>query len=186
LTFTKEFKGAVPEYVAIAVDPAGAATFEGRRLAEPSHPRPLRLSATTTARLFELAAQLGYFHSVDLESHKAVANLGLKTFRYAKDDAVSQAQFNFTLRKEASELLDWFERITCVAQHQAALEYDMKYDHLGLPGELLQLRLDLAKKALVDPELLVPALEQISRGAHYLIVAKRRAQDILQRIQDKP
>jgi len=185
LTFTKEFKGSTPEYLAIAVDTTGAATYEGRRLDEPSHPRALQLSPDTTARLFELAARLDYFHSIELESRKAVANLGLKTFRYEKDGETYQVQFNYTLREEANELADWFEKIGCVMQHQVALEYDMKYDPLGLPRELLQIKQDLAKKALADPELLVPVLEQIAQNSRYLNVAKNRAQDILRQLQGK-
>ncbi len=168
-----------------AVDTTGAATYEGRRLDEPSHPRALQLSPDTTARLFELAARLGYFHSIALESRQAVANLGLKTFRYEKDGATNQVQFNYTLRQDANELVNWFERIGCVMQHQVALEYAMKYDHLGLPRELLQIKQDLAKKALADPELLVPVLEQIAQDSRYLNVAKNRAQDILRQLQAK-
>jgi hypothetical protein len=185
LTFTKEFKGATPEYLAIAVDTTGAATYEGRRLDDPSRPRAMQLSPTTTARLFELAARLHYFQSIELESHKAVANIGLKTFRYEKDGETYQVQFNYTLWKEANELVDWFEKIACVMQHQVALEYAMKYDHLSLPRELLQIKQDLAKRAMTDPELLVPVLEQIAQNTRYLNVAKSRAQDILQQIQDK-
>ena len=185
LTFTKEFKGSTPEYLAIAVDTTGAATYEGRRFDEPSHPRALQLSPATTARLFELAARLDYFHSIELESRKAVANLGLKTFRYEKDGETNQVQFNYTLRQDANELANSFEKIGCVMQHQGALEHAMKYDPLGLPRELLQIKQDLAKKALADPELLVPVLEQIAQNSRYLNVAKSRAQDILRQLRGK-
>ena len=185
LTYTKEFKGSTPEFVALTVDTTGAATYEGRRLDEPSQPRAAQLSPATTARLFELAARLGNFHSIDLESHKAVANIGLKTFRYEKGGEANQVQFNYTVRPDASELLSAFERIATVMQHRVALENGMKYDPLGLPGELLQIKQDLAKKALADPELLLPALQQIAESSRYLNVAKTRAQDILRRLQEK-
>jgi hypothetical protein len=185
LTFTKEFKGSTPEYVAITVDTTGTATYEGRRLDETSHPRAMQLSPATTAHLFELAARLGYFHSIELESHKAVANIGLKTFRYEKDGEADQVQFNYTVRPDASELENGFERIATVMQHRVALENGMKYDPLGLPSELLLVKQDLAKKALADPELLVPALQQIAESSRYLNVAKSRAQDILRRLQEK-
>jgi hypothetical protein len=185
LTYTKEFKGSAPEYLAITVDTTGAATYEGRRLDEASHPRAMQLSPATTARLFELAARLGKFHSIELESHKEVANIGLKTFRYEKEGETNQVQFNYTLRQDASELADRFERIGCVMQHQVALENGMKYDPLGLPRELQQIKQDLTKKALADPELLIPSLEQIAQNSRYLNVAKNRAQDILRHLQEK-
>jgi hypothetical protein len=185
LIFTKEFKGSTPEYLAIAVDTTGAATYEGRSVDEPSHPRALQLSPATTARLFELAARLDNFHSIELENHKAVANLGLKTFRYEKNGETNQVQFNYTLRQEANELVNWFERIGCVVRHQVALEFAMKYDHLSLPRELLQIEQDLANKGLADPELLVPVLGQIAQNSRYLNVAKNRAQDILRQLEGK-
>jgi hypothetical protein len=185
LTFTKEFKGSTPEYLAIAVEATGAATYEGRRFDEPSHPRALQLSPATTSRLFELAARLGYFHSLELENHKGVANPGLKTFRYEKDGETNQVQFNYTLSRDANDLANWFERISCVMQHQVALEFAMKYDHLSLPSELLQIKQDLAHKGLADPELLVPVLEQIAQNARYLNVAKNHAQDILRQLEQK-
>jgi hypothetical protein len=185
LVFTKEFKGATPEYLAIAVDTTGAATYEGRRLDEPSRSRPLRLSPATTARLFELAARLHYFQGLELESHRRVANLGWKTLRYEKDGKTNQVQFNYTLRADANELAEWFERIATVAQHRATLEYAMKYDPLDLPRALQQIKKDLAQKALADPQVLAPILAQITQNSRYLNVAKTRAQDILQQIQDK-
>ena len=68
-------------------------------------------------------------------------------------------------------------------QHRVALENAMKYDPLGLPRELLETKQDLAKKALADPELLVPVLEQIAQNSRYLNLAKNRAQDILRHLQ---
>ena len=185
LTFVKEFKGSTPEYLAITVDATGAATYEGRRLDEPSHSRPMQLSSATTARLFALAARLDNFHSIELENHKAVANLGLKTFRYEKDGETNQVQFNYTLRQDANELENSFEKIVSVMQHQATLEYAMKYDRLNLPRELLQIKQDLANKGLADPELLVPVLEQIVQNPRYLNVAKNRAQDLLRQLEEK-
>jgi hypothetical protein len=185
LTYIKEFKGAIPEYQAVTVDTTGAATYEGRQLDEPSRPRSLQLSAATTSGLFDLAARLGDFGSLNLEGRQRVANLGWKTLRYEKNGVARQVQFNFTLRKEANELVNAFEKIACVAQHQTTLEYAMKYDHLNLPRELRQIKIDLAQKAVADSELLIPALEKIAQNSRYLNVAKEQAQVLLQEIQSK-
>lgn len=184
LTFTKVLKGSVPEYAAIAVDSSGAAVYEGRKLDESPNPRPLKLSPATTRRLFELAAQLNYFQATDLESHKEVANLGLKTLAYSSGGQENRAVFNYTLRREAQELADLFEKIAAVQQHKVALERAIKYDHLSLPSELLRIQADLEKKALADPETLVPTLEEIVRNRRFLHLAQVRAQNILERLQN--
>jgi hypothetical protein len=183
LTYSKVLKGSVPEYLAITVDSSGAGTYEGRQLSDPPSPRPLKISGLTTQELFELARRLNYFGSRDLESHKNVANLGLKTFTYEKGGEKSSAQFNYTLIRDAQELSELFEKIAAVEQHLQALEFAIRYDHLGLPRELLQIQIDLDKKALAEPELMIPALEEIARNPRFLHLAQVRAQNILERVQ---
>ncbi len=184
LTYVKILKGSVPEYLAITVDEKGAGTYEGRQLSDSPNPHTLKLSPTTAGQLFRLAAELNDFKGIDLESHKKVANLGEKTLTYQKGSEKYSAQFNYTMNREAAQLADLFERIGTVEQHIQALEFAMKYDHLSLPGELLQIQIDLEKKALADPELMIPALEQIARNPRFLHLAQVRAQDILQRVQN--
>jgi hypothetical protein len=184
LTYTKFLKGSVPEYLAVTLNTDGVATYEGRKEADPPDPRPLQLSPETTRKLFRLAAQLNNFKSIDLESHKNVANLGLKTLTYEKGDQRNRAEFNYTLRRDAQELADLFERIASVAQHIAVLEHAIKYDHLSLPQELLQIEIELDNKTLADAELMVPTLEQIARNPKFLRLAQVRAQNILERLQN--
>lgn len=183
LTYTKVLEHSVPEYLSVTVDANGSGSYEGRKLAEPSEPRPLKLSEATTRRLFDLAAQLNHFQSVDLESHKKVANLGRKTLTYENGGQVTRVEFNYTLRREADALVTLFEKISSVEQHVAALEYSIKYDPLSLPRELMQIRYDLDNKALADAELMVPTLEEIARNPRFLHLAQSRAQNILQRLQ---
>ena len=182
VTFTKELRGSVPECVTIAVAADGSATYDGRKCDDPPSLRPFKLSAATTQRVFDLAAQMRNFNSVELESHKRVANLGLKTFTYENGSERNQVQFNYTLRPEAQELADLCERISSVQQHVVALEYLMRYDHLGLPKELQQIQIDLQNKALADPEVMSPTLERIARNPKLLHLAQTRAEDILQRL----
>jgi hypothetical protein len=184
LTYTKLLKGSSPEYLAITVAANGEATFDGRKADEPPAPRSFRLSENTTRRIFQLAEALGYFQSVDLESHRKVANLGLKTFTYEADGKRSQAQFNYTLLRGAQELADLFERIGSVEQYILTLEHAIKYDHLSLPTTLRQIQIDLGKRGLADPELMAPTLEKITSNPRFLHLAQSRAQEILQHLQN--
>jgi hypothetical protein len=183
LSYTRTLKGSTPEYIAISVDSDGVGTYDGRQLADPANPRSFKLPIHTVQRIFSLAAGLNDFRSIDLESHKRVANLGQKTFTYEKDGQKSSAEFNYTLIKEAQELTNIFEKIAVVEQHIQTLEFSIKYDHLGLPHELLLIQIDLANQALADPELMVPTLEEIARNPRFLHLAQTRAQDILDRVQ---
>ncbi len=182
--YMKVMKGSVPEYQAIMVDVNGIGTYDGRKLSETSDPRPLRLSAATTRALFELAHSLGDFRSIELESHKRVANLGLKTFIYEHNGRENKVEFNYTLNQHAQELMNLFEGISSVEQHIGTLEFSARYDHLGLPGELRQIEIDLNNQALVDPQLMVPILQKIADNSQFLHIAQMRAVDILRRIQN--
>ena len=183
LTFTKFLKDSEPEYLAVSVDSTGAGTYEGRKASDPADPHPFKLSPATTHQLFELASRLRNFQSIDLESHKKVANLGLKTFVYEGGGQTNRTEFNYTLRPEAQELSDLFGRIANVEQHIIFLEYAIKYDPLSLPKELLQIQIDLDNRALADPELMVPSLQQVVKNSRLLHLAQVRAQDILGRLQ---
>jgi hypothetical protein len=184
LTYTRVLKGSIPEYLSMSVDSMGAGTYEGRRLDEPPSPRAMKLSAATTGRLFDLAQALNHFKDVDLESHKKVANLGSKTLTYHEGNEKYQVEFNYTLNRQAQELIDLFEKIAAVEQHIVALEYEVKYDHLGLPRELLQIQIDLDNKALADVQLMVPTLDEIVKNPRFLHLAQVRAQNILERVQN--
>lgn len=185
LTYTRLLQGSVPEYTLVRIQSDGTGAYEGRKADEAPSPRPLKLSPHTTQKLFALASELHDFRSIDLESHRAVANLGLKTFTYEGGGEKNSCEFNYTLNRRAQELTDLFERIATVERHLISLEYAMKYDHLSLPQELLQIQIDLDNKAITDPQLLVDTLEQIAHNSRYLHVAQVRAQNILQRVQDQ-
>lgn len=186
LTYTRTLKGSVPEFLLISVNREGFGAYEGRPLAEPSRPVPMQLSAETTDRLFELAAELDDFRGLALESHKKVANLGAKTFTYQRGAEKNEVEFNFTERREARELTNLFERIATSEQHLQALDYAIKYDPLSLPKELLQVQVDIENKALADPELMAPALEQIARNPRFLHLAQERAETILKTVSGDP
>ncbi|MGA8183852.1 MAG: hypothetical protein WB819_09425 [Terriglobia bacterium] len=183
LTYIKVMKGSVPEYTSLTVDANGDGSYDGRRLDESPKPRSLKLSPGTTAALFQAASVLGDFHSIRLESHKSVANMGLKTFIYRHNGQENKVEFNYTRNKRAEELLSIFEGIADVEQHIGTLEYSSRYDVLGLPSALTRVEIDLDNKALVDPQLMVPILKKIAGDSQYLHIAQIRAADILRRIQ---
>ncbi|MGH9398558.1 MAG: hypothetical protein ACRD18_17120 [Terriglobia bacterium] len=183
LTYTKILKGSTPEYERIVVNFDGSGVYEGRRLKEPPNPRPFHLSTDITQKLFGLADEMHDFQDVSLESHKRVADLGLKTFKYVNGSHMYVTQFNYSTNRRAGELSDLFEGLGAVERHITALDYSMKYDHLGLPRELTLIQVDLNNKSLLDPQLMTGTLQSILHNPSYLHLAQVRAKDILQQIQ---
>lgn len=183
LTYTKVLKGSLPEYERISVNSNGFGVYDGRKLNGPSAPRRFKLSAPIVRRVFSLASALNNFQSCSLESHKRVANLGRKTFEYEANGQHYKCEFNYSTNHTAQELTDLLESVGAVERHIIALDYAMKYDHLGLPRELTLIQIDLNNKALADPQLMVDALEKIAKDPRFLHLAQVRAGDILHQIQ---
>lgn len=181
IVYTRTLAGSIPEYLAVTVNSDGSGTYEGRSLKEKQPPRPLKLSTATTEQIFALATALDDFR-VPLESHKRVADLGLKTFTFVQGSEKHEVEFNYTTKATARDLTDLFERIAGVEEHMDALQYQVKYDPLSLPRELLQIQIDLQHNALADPELMVPELEEIANNPRLLHIAQVRAQDILKTV----
>jgi hypothetical protein len=182
ITYTRTLAGSSPEYLGVSVNSDGSGSYVGRRLDEPEHPRALRLSPATTRRLFALAAQLHYFRALDLDSHRKVADLGRKTLTYENGDEKNQIEFNFTQDRNGRDLVDLFEGVANVEEQIDLLEYAIKYDPLSLPQDLLGIQIALNHNELVDPQLMVPSLQEICSNSRFMHVAQTRAQDILNRV----
>lgn len=182
ITYTRTLAGSSPEYLAVSVNADGSGSYVGRHLDETAQPRALRLSPATTQRLFALAAQLHYFRSIDLDSHKKVADLGRKTLTYENGSEKNQVEFNFTQERTGRELMDLFEGVANVEEQIDMLEYAIKYDPLSLPQELLGIQIALNHNELVDPQLMVPSLQEICSNSRFMHVAQIRAQDILKAV----
>jgi len=182
LTFTKTLKGSTPEYKSLSIDAAGRATYDSHKLGDPSNSRDLQISAATTAQIFSLASSLHNFHSLELNTHHKVANLGLKTFTYEDGTETNKVQFNFSENRTAQQLVDLFENISNVEERIADLEYDMKYDHLDLPQALRQIQQGMDDHLFAETGLMVPTLEKISNDPRFMHLAQSRAQEIIERI----
>lgn len=183
LTYIKVLKGSVPEYEKIVVNLDGSGSYEGRSLSDTPNPRAFRLSPEVAQKFFALADQMHDFQDVSLESHKRVADLGQKTFKYVNGSESYKCSFNYSTNREAGELESLFESLGAVERHISALDYAMRYDHLGLPRVLTLIQIDLNNKSLLDPQLMTGALEAVAGNPNYLHLAQVRAQEILRQIQ---
>lgn len=183
VTFTKTLKGSTPEYKSLTIAADGEGSYDSRALADAPAPRPIRISSATTEKIFSLAQALNNFQSIDLDSHRKVANMGLKTFTYQNGAETHSAEFNYTENRTAQQLAELFEDISSVEEGIKELEYDMKYDHLSLPQTLRQIQEGMNDRAFVEATLMIPTLEKISSDSRFLHLAQVRAQEIVQRIE---
>jgi hypothetical protein len=183
ITYRRVFKGSTPEFIEIKVGEEGTASFDIRQLSDDADPQPFQVGSAVRAKIFDLARQLHNFAGVDLDVHRRIADLGEKTFRYQKDAAVQETHFNYTINREAAQLVMIFEGLSRQQQDQTALEQKSKYDRLGVNDALLQFETDLAQRTLPEPERLLPVLDRIAADAHLVDVARQRARSLAERIR---
>jgi hypothetical protein len=183
ITFRKVFKMSYPEFVEIKVNESGSGTYDIRQLDDDPNPQPLETGAAEAGRIFGLAEKLHYFHGVDIDVHRRIANLGQKTFRYEKGGVTNEVTFNYTLDENATQLLNIFEGLARQEGDLSDLQRTMRYDRLGVNDILRQIETDYNTKLLPEPERLLPALDQLAADEKFIDIARQRARDLATRIR---
>ena len=183
ITFRKVFKSSYPEFVEIKVTRGGTGTYDIRQLDEEASPAPFEIGAPLTQRIFDLAAKLRNFQSLDLDVHRRIANLGEKTFRYEKSGEAHEVKFNYTLDDSATQLLNIFEGLSRQESDISNLERTMRYDHLGVNDTVLQVETDFNNRLLPEPDRLLALLDHVAADSTYVDIARQRARALAARIR---
>jgi hypothetical protein len=184
ITYTKIFKGSVPESVELIIRETGKCTFDIRQLAEDPKATEFEVGQPIREKIFSLAKELNNFRNLDLDTHRKIANLGAKTFRYEKDGVVNEVTYNYTVNTPASQLQQIFEGLSYQQDHLQTLQRTLKYDRLGLYDALGYLEADLENGVIPEPEHLLPVLEQIANDTHVIEIARSRARAITAKIRN--
>jgi len=186
VTFRKIFKSSYPEYVEIKISDSGSGTFDIRQLNEESNPRSMHLDPPLVQTIFDLAAKLHNFDGVDLEMHRRIANLGEKTFGYDRGAESHHVTFNYTLNRDAAQLLNIFESLARQQTDLSDLDRTMRYDPLGVNDVLIQVQKDLDNKLLPEPAQFLPSLDRLAADGHFIDIARDRARKLAARIRSSP
>lgn len=185
-TFVKVFPGSLPEYAALTAAEDGAASYDGRALADPAQPETFRLPAELTAQIFALVTELNYFQGIQLESSHKIANLGQKTFRYEKGRQQAEIRFNYTQNAAGVALQELCEKIVRGRFYIAQLDFKLKYDRLGVLGTLREFEHQFNRHGFVYLEQFVPVLMQMAQDPRVVQLARSRAKRLLERIRGAP
>jgi hypothetical protein len=183
VTFRRVFEGSIPEFVEIVVRQDGAATADVRQLDETATPQEFTVGPAIRGLIFNLARDLHNFQNADLDTHRRVANLGQKTFRWEKGAESYQTQFNYTVDPKAAQLQRMFENL---AQEQAdltMLEQRARFDRLGVNEALVQFEDHFNQRILPDPERFLPILDRIVEDNRLLEIARQKARSLAARIR---
>ena len=132
-----------------------------------------------------LAATNYLEHPETFESGKKIADLGAKHLTIELPSGKREGTFNFSLRKDVTELSNFFEGLL----NQETLEFDitnaMQFERLSIPKRLEQMANELKGNRISDPEGLIPVLEKIEANQQIMNYARSQAGKMKKDIETK-
>jgi len=145
---------------------------------------PIELSAAGRDKFITLLSATNYLdHPETFESGKKIADLGAKRLTIEMPSGKREGTFNFSLRKDVTELSTFFEGLI----NQETLGFDitnaMQFERLSIPKRLEQVENELRSNRIADPERLIPLLEKIEKDQQIMNYARTQAGKIKKQIQ---
>jgi hypothetical protein len=130
-------------------------------------------------RIFELTQKLNYFQG-DMDAHiKRIAQTGQKTLRYQSPQAHSTATFNYSQNPDVKELLQLFTGIATTIDYGRKLEFQYRFDKLGMAQCLKELEQGKADHQIAELHLINPILQKIADDPNVMNIARESAQRLL-------
>jgi len=145
---------------------------------------PIQLSAAGREKFIAFLAATNYLdHPETFESGKKIADLGPKRLTIELPSGKREATFNFSLRKDVTDLSTFFEGLI----NQETLGFDiataMQFERLSIPKRLEQVENELRANRIGDPERLIPLLEKIEADQQIMNYARTQAGKLKKQIQ---
>jgi len=145
---------------------------------------PVQLSDTAREKFVSLLAATNYLdHPETFESGRKIADLGAKRLSIELPSGSREGTFNFSLRKDISDLSAFFEALL----NQQTLGFDItnaiQFERLSIPKRLDQIENELKSNRIADPEGLIPILERIEKDQQIMNYARNQAGKIKKQIQ---
>lgn len=161
----------------------GWITFE-RRSEEIPYKEQLELSAAANARIVSLWQALSFLDSsADYQAPRQYPHLGTMRLQMEQNTRKRTAEFNWTINKDMSSLVNEYRR----AADQAILIFDLSIARenqpLNSPKLMDQLESMLKRNALSDPQQLVPLLKDIAGDDHLPLMTRNHATRLLKQIE---
>jgi hypothetical protein len=109
------------------------------------------------------------------ESKKKVADLGLKRLIVDLPEGRREATFNYTDAKDVRDLVEFLDGLINQEMAMISLEASLKYQRLGIPGNLEFIEGEIQAKRIVDNERMAAAMERIQNDSKVLDSARATA-----------
>jgi hypothetical protein len=168
----------------IQLDADGKGTITFKRRQADTVNLPMELSPPAREKFVSLLSATNNLDRPEtFESGKKIADLGQKRLTLETPSGKREGAFNFSLRKDITDLSTFFEGLL----NQETLSFDlanaMQFERLSIPKRLEQIENELKSNRIGDPERLVPVLEKIEKDQQVMNYARTQAGKIKKQIQ---
>ncbi len=142
--------------------------------------RPLDVSKTTVEAIFRHAKALNYFNAVCASRLKNIANTGDKTLTYAGSGGSGSCAYNYSESKTVDALTDIFLYIAFTLDQGRRLDFDHRYDRLGLDQDMEQLVQAVEEKRALEIGAIAETLTSIIYDTAVMQRVRQRAATLLE------
>jgi len=172
------------EMQCIQLDSQAKGELKFKRRAADTINLPMELSDPAKEKFLALLAATNYLdHTETFESGRKIADLGQKRLSIEMPSGKREGTFNFSLRKDITDLSNFFEGLI----NQETLSFDltnaMQFERLSVPKRLEQIENELKANRIGDPERLIPVLEKVENNQQIVNYARTQAGRIKKQIQ---
>lgn len=179
VTYSRSFKGSQPAFLQVIIGQDGKSEYQTRESdGQPEQSFFFTASPPTVSEVFQLAKRAGDFRKPLEDRHSKVSYMGTKMLSLDSPTEHHQQVFNFTRNQPAMALQQLFEKIADTGEHTLKLQQAMRYDRLGVVKELNLIRVDWDQQQMLEPAILLPTLQQISRDQNLMGIARNRAAEL--------
>jgi hypothetical protein len=141
--------------------------------------RPMTLSAETTAKIFQTARSLSLFNMFCGTKVKNIADTGKKTLSYAGPEGTGTCTYNYSDDKNVTMLTDLFYGIAYTMDVGRRLDFERRFDRLGLDAELLSLEHAVESKDALELGNIAQTLRTIAGDGEVMQRVRVRAGKLL-------
>jgi hypothetical protein len=195
VTFQFEQSGALVPQFTLAIEESGKVVYTAEQALQPGAAREgnistpstqhveqrAMLSSATTTRIFQLARSADRFHVPCASLVKNIADLGKKTLSYSGAEGDGSCVYNFSQNKSVAALTDLLQGIVLTLDTGRKLEFDHRFDRLGLDQDTEVLAAAAADGRAVEVGMIARTLRSIAEDSEVLQRVRARATTLLQR-----
>ena len=142
--------------------------------------RPLELSRSTVESIFRAAHSLNSFNIVCAAKLKNIANTGDKTLTYSGPDGTGSCAYNYSENKTIEALTNTFLNIAFTLDQGRKMDFDHRYDRLGLDEDMAQLMQAVEEKRALELGTIAETLTSLIDDTAVMQRVRQRAATLLE------